>query len=136
MRPRPVIVLIDSDELRQSLLRFVLDVHRNNVVSVKDAKEALQYVRDKHHVDLIIAQLPVDERTVSKAAHRGDCAMILISDQAVETKGLEHRTLIKPPVSELLDAISVLKRRRRGPKPGPRRPPKVVQSVTQLEAVA
>jgi CheY-like chemotaxis protein len=129
MRPRPVIVLIDSNELRQSLLRFVLDVHRNNVVSVKDAKEALQYVRDNHHVDLIIAQLPVDERTASKAAHRGDCAMILLSDQEVETKDLEHRTLIKRPISELLDAIGILKRRRRGPKPGPRTTEPVPQSA-------
>ena len=135
MRPKKKALLVDTDENRLSILRFVLKVHRYAVRGVDNSVSAIAEIVD-WDPELIIVSTPLpsvnlrklfaDFTNISPAM-----STLLISDKSLLLdQGYAQATLlstVRP--AELLERVKVLVARKRGPRKFP------VRSVTPEVAV-
>lgn len=126
MRPKKVILCVDSNEQDLSVLKFMLATNGYRVLSANSGQEALGLFAD-NLVDLVLANFSMPQmdgdqlvgRLKQMASH---VPMILLGDPQ-KMNGQIHRAdalLAKKSCSpqELLERIKVMSARKRGPRKG------------------
>lgn len=127
MRPRDRILLIDRNLDRRGITRFVLDNWRYNVTVVNDEIEAAAVLAtqetDENRIRVIIAYPTVQERLVSEIAYKHHVPSLMIRVKDKDLAGWCDRTLFRPPMSEIVEAVRIMAQRKRGSRKGTTRKP-------------
>lgn len=122
MRPKKVILLIDADEERSGITRFLLETYRFEVHAFRNAAEAMNYSgRDP---GCVLAYWPFFPLETEKVARAGRCPLVVI-----EALGMQLPWNVVPdavlsrscPNSELVERMKACCARRPGPAVGWRR---------------
>ena len=124
MRPRKRILLIDSNELRQSTRRYMLTIRGFAVHAAASAEEARELASD-HNPDLVIACWPMAGtdlgRLLDQLHDQHPClrSMLLAEHLTAAPKGIHaDACMYKGSCSpaEIVDRAKVLCARKHGPK--------------------
>jgi len=130
MRPKRKILLIDSNEVRQSIIRFALVQLSFEVFSYANVKAAKQRLSKPDLVDAVLAYWPVEEGKLSDSAHKARVpSLLVIEGDAVGVECLCDSTLRKPSNAMVFDALRTMCAKRRGPRPV-KKPPVGIAAVT------
>lgn len=109
MRPRKRILVLDRDEERLRVTRFVLDCAGFRVVTRDDA--------EKHGADLAVGFAPVTEAETAEAGRRLGCSSLAVRDKQPEFgECATNWWLVNPETAELLEQIRIMLVGKRGPK--------------------
>jgi len=139
MRPKKVILCVDTNEQELSILKFLLTTHGYKVVSAISAQEAIS-VFTTLQVDLVLAAHSMPQMNGGQLADQlkriaPHVPTILLGDpQAAGQIHVADAMLAKkncPPL-ELLERIKVMSARKRGPRKGTQR----LSPVTALAAAS
>lgn len=109
MRPRRKILLLDSNEVRRSELRFVLDTWG---FSVKH--------ENRGERDLAIAHWPISWAAAKKLKEQSPLLIIGASESVPPYGGADAVLTASCPRWELLERIRALMVKKRGPRPKPK----------------
>jgi two-component system, OmpR family, response regulator CpxR len=124
MRPKKCILLIDSDEDRISLRRFLFETHGFSVLSAENARDAQRHFYPGV-IDLVVCAYPsvgIDmERLLNlfKASRSWVPAVALVKDgEKVPVALLADASICLPSCStaDLIERIKIISARKRGPK--------------------
>lgn len=113
MRPLKSVLIIDPDEDRQGLTRFVLRNHYM-VLSASSIYEACEIDRIP---DLLLGYSPIDERRFADLG-RGLQRPAIFVASAKNAERFADATVFSPPAVDLLERIKVMIARKRGPRKG------------------
>jgi len=117
MRPKRRVLLIDTQEDRQAVTRFVLVQHQYHVLSASSVYEAAE-VGHNDAPNLLLGFAPLSEQYLMEVAAALDAPWLYIQPQ-LESEGL---AVLWPTMADVLQRIKVACSRKRGPKPGTPRP--------------
>jgi CheY-like chemotaxis protein len=135
MRSKRRILLIDSDETRQSLMRFVLVQHGYAVTSASDIAKAKQCAHGLF--DLTLAHYPIDERAVAAIAEATDSKALLLCEHGDEPReDVMHLTLKAASTEKMLEVIRLFTIRKKGPRPMKKPPVSAHSQQTQSSKAA
>lgn len=130
MRPKKKILLIDTNEDRQGINRFVLEQHAFDVRSANTLAKARK-IATAMQIEVIVGYWPVPDAEVWKIAHQNNAKFLLIYDDKRPTQpGQSDVKLIDPPMIDIVEYIKTLAARKRGPVKGSTRKP-VMHEVTK-----
>ena len=124
MRPRKVILYVDSNEQALSVRKFMLETRGYRVVSVLHAQAALETF-EAGGVDLVLSELAIpgmdgNEMIRRMKQHAPEVPMVLISGSVKDFARADAADSFLPKGAnnslELLERIRVLMVRKRGPK--------------------
>jgi DNA-binding response OmpR family regulator len=142
MRPRKIILIIDTDPLPLSLLRLPLEVAGYRVLAAETKTGAINLFSTAP-VDLVICDATRSLKDASETVLRlkqiaRHIPMILLGwkNQLDQPHGADA-LLVKSstPMSELLERVKVMSARKRGPRKGSHRiPPYGVNATEQQRA--
>lgn len=129
MRPKKIVLLIDSNETTQSTMRFLLETKGYRVLSATTGAEALDFATKESISVMLLRDQGRSEAFSALARDLKDCEdapLIFISrhkenrsdDPCFDIFHWEHAL----PV-ELIERVKVCAARKRGPKPAPERKP-------------
>lgn len=114
MRPKKRILLIDPEEYRQSVTRFVLEQHGLFVLSASSIHMAAEIGHgDIYAPDLLLGYAPLDWNYLDEVAFGLRCASLFIHPQPGAS------CAVWPTMSEVLESIKVRTARKRGPRKKP-----------------
>lgn len=109
MRAKKLILLVDPDEDRAGVTRFVLSNDtRFRVISAASTEEGFKAAR-KRRPDLVLGYAPVDQQQLMELAYVLGCPWQLIAPN-------NH---FWPAMCVVLERIKTATARRKGPKPQP-----------------
>lgn len=126
MRPKKVILCVNSNDQELSVMSFMLTTNGYRVLSAQNAQEAIELFSGSP-VDLVLADYGAPQMNGSQLVKRlkqiaGHVPMILLGDpQALAGQiHLADALLAKKQCSpqELLERIKVMSARKRGPRKG------------------
>ena len=129
MRPAKRILLACEDEVKTSILRFVLRstspgpniVAAYSVTSVPNALYALEAIKTAKY-DVLLCQKPlkgIDELVGHARALDVKMKIVVLTDRADQTpSAIVDAVLCRAPMMELLERLKVLVQKKRGPSPG------------------
>jgi hypothetical protein len=133
MRPKREVLLIDTNEDRQGITRFVLTQHALEVISAATPDEALNIER----ADVVVAYWAIDCAALDKLGKRLDARTILVApDLTVPPRGAFMDALLlgdECTAANLIDRIKIFASRKRGPKKGYKRKPVTNDNAVQPE---
>jgi two-component system, OmpR family, response regulator CpxR len=136
MRPRKRILLIDHDEHRLGVLRFVLKQHQYAVLSAATPQEAEEFER----IDLVIAAWPCNATTVGDLAHRHFVPSIVLGYGVTGAMFDLSIDIFMPNQfcnpTDILERVRFGVARKRGPRLGSKRNVATVSPATANNAVA
>jgi hypothetical protein len=113
MRPKKRILLIDPVEIRQSVTRLVLDSQGYAVLSASSLVAAREFT----DYDLLLGYAPIDEKIFAAMSHEPRRPAIFIAPNETGVENVADATLYGlVPMRELLDRISIMAARKRGPR--------------------
>ncbi len=117
MRPKKVILLVDSDEDRQSITRFMLTVNGFAVLSYKTADSARQCERS---FEVVLGYWPTDAGTLENLAHKVDGKFVLVAPTltGVPNDVFADAILVRGETTPewILERLKYACARKRGPK--------------------
>ena len=129
MRPKKIILCVDSNEQELSVVSFMLSTNGYKVLSATTAAEA-EDLFGEHAVDLVLADAGLQQSSGDQLVRRlkqmaSHVTMILLGDPA-KMNGQLHAAdalLAKKACSpmELLERIKIMSARKRGPRKGTQR---------------
>ena len=128
MRPKKRILLVDQDENRLGILRFVLSTHYFRVFGAADALEAREFLRAEYP-EVLLLVWPLEQRSVEALLCANDrqsnrASVLLVAENEITAPTITaNRFLLgrdcRP--ANLLEASRICAQRRRGPKKKPPR---------------
>lgn len=127
MRPRKVILYVDSRESSLSVRRFLLETHGYRVISQTNGNDAINLIHRYHPgaIDLVITTMQLDPTSGDDLARhskvlRPDLPVMIIAenrdDYDASTKADIFLTRNKCNSTEILERVKCLVARKRGPK--------------------
>jgi CheY-like chemotaxis protein len=122
MRPPKRILLVDCDQDRQSVTRFVLGQHGYVIVSARNLAEAEREAPNMGHIDLALGYDIRDDRRLAEIAAGWFSNSVVVLDLEQPSEGFAE-ILRKPKMEQLIEAIKQGTARRRGPRKGVKRQP-------------
>lgn len=128
MRPKKVILCVNSSEMELSVMNFMLMTNGYKVLTARTGQEAVQLFREAPVVDLVLADYDLrSEMNGSQLVNQlkqlaSQIPMILLGDPAAMI-GQDHvadALLAKKQCSTegLLERIKIMAQRKRGPRKG------------------
>jgi DNA-binding response OmpR family regulator len=133
VRPKKRILLIDSDETRQGIRRFLLETHGFAVFSASSAEEARELCAD-YSPDAVVAAWPLAGADLGRLLHQlHECSpaasSLLLADSAAAVPESVMADAILPKgqcsAVQVLERVRLLSARKRGPK-------KTVESINHM----
>ena len=123
MRPKKVILLVDGDQARLEVTRFLLRTHGYNVKGLQDGREAIAFFRE-HVVDLVLAA--VDMKPMKGTALAGQLKEIQACVPVILFGNLNWAetaadAVVDPAAcspAELVQRIKLMAKRKTGPRKG------------------
>jgi two-component system response regulator CpxR len=137
MRPKKRILLIDTNEERQSLRRFLLETNGYYVLSAASAEETRALIATEP-LDLIVCAWPLLQIDAAALLNELHCldpyqrVLVLCDGQMAQPLALRAHAVVLPKISaaELLERVKIMSGRKRGPR---KMPPLSVEYVEALE---
>ena len=132
MRPKKVILCVDSNEQELGVLRYTLATNGYKVLSASNGQEAIAVFATAPQVDLVLADVNLPQMSGVQLAERlkrmkGHVPMILLGDPQAANGEIHvaDAVLARRNCSsqELLERIKVMSARKRGPRKGAQRVP-------------
>lgn len=109
MRPRKRVLVLDRDDERLGVTRFVLDCAGFRVVGKDDAQE--------HGAHLVVGFAPIAEMEIAEAGRRLGCSSLAVRDKQPEFgECATNWWLVNPETAELLEQIRIMLVGKRGPR--------------------
>ena len=146
MRPKKVILCVDSNEQTLAVRTFLLETRGYRVVSAMDAQSALEQLEgfEQGTVDLLLSDLLLTGMDGNELVRRAKdmhplLPTLIVSgtvtsyDRALAADAFLPKGASSP--AELLDRIRVLVARKRGPKKHVPRPVEVVREEMDVQLV-
>ncbi len=132
MRPKKVILLVDPNEERAGLNRFVLANSGFNVFTASSVDHAKAGIIP----DVFVGFEPIDETHLADLARKSLRPCLFVAKDEQSAKRAADRTLIEHSIAtmDLLDTVKILTVRKRGPMKGQKRKP--VAGVDDTLAIA
>lgn len=116
-RPKKRIIVIDPQEDRRAITRYVLETHGYFVLSAASVWQASavgsEEISAGHMGTLLLAYAPVSQEFLLDVAGTLDCPWIFVEPD-VETGRCW------PPMAVVLERVKIATARKRGPKPLPK----------------
>lgn len=135
MKRKKHILLIDRDAERQSLTRFVLKCHGFKVISANSLRSVNNDKSLRRDLHLVLAFDYQSDNQVAEIAAYCYCNALIIRRHMRSTPQWV-RTLYNPSMIELMEAIHIYARRKRGPKIGMYAKRKPIQSTSRFSSRA
>jgi hypothetical protein len=116
VRPKKVVLLIDSNEVRQSLTRLVLDCHGYRVISAASAEDAKKFRGEVH---CVVGFWPVRTLPAASVARRNFAKLVVVAEHmsGIPDGEFADHWLIKGGCSPtlIIEAVKLACARKRGP---------------------
>ena len=125
------ILLVDRDQYRQAVTRFVLAQHGYVIVSASTLADAERVALNMSHIDLALGYDIRDDRRLAEIAARWFSNAVVVLDLKAHSTGFAE-ILRDPTMENLLEVVKHSAKR----KPGPRKDAKKQPTRVALEEIA
>jgi two-component system response regulator CpxR len=131
MRPKRQVLLVDRDEVRLSLRRFLLSTRGYSVASASSIKGAIRKAASIQ-VDVVVAELdlgPEDGRDLVRLLNEGELHIpTILMSESILTGAITHPADVflgkkECEAAGLLERVKIMSARKRGPKKAALRAP-------------